>query len=300
MKEIVSYAKSKTENNLTVELQTNGVFDEKYREWLLDNINIMWISFDGEPRHHDKQRHFPDGSPSSPFIENNITWLLENRFSQNQMVGARVTITDDNVDSQISMVDYFASLGIKHIWSDPLFPAVDAIPVCDDAEKLSAFRFNMDSYVDGYVEAKRYAETKSIFYGSFLTCNFDGTCIRHCRACTPAPHFTPDGYVSACDLVTSGKDAGHMDCFVYGSWNYGDQIFTFDNDKIKLLQKRTVDNIAHCVNCKAKEHCGGYCLGEIQNETGSLTGQKRNTCRAINRLVDIIGFAENQYPYMHP
>lgn len=51
------------------------------------------------------------------------------------MVGARVTITDLNVDRQIPMIEYFKSLGIHHIWSDPLFPAVDKVPVCMDVEK---------------------------------------------------------------------------------------------------------------------------------------------------------------------
>jgi len=300
MKEIVAYAGSKAGSDLTVELQTNGVFERKEREWLLNNVNIMWISFDGEPEVHDAQRHFPDKSPTSPFIEDNVKWLLDNKVSQDFMVGTRVTITDHNVERQKSMVDYFLSLGIKHIWSDPVFPTVGMIPVCKDTEKLESFQFNMDRYVDTYIEARRHAEKSGVFYGSFLTCNFDGICNKHCRACTPVPHFTPDGYISSCDLVTFGKNAGHMDCFVYGKWDKNEQRFLIDNEKVKSLQERTTDNINHCRNCKVREHCGGYCLGEVQNETGSLTGQKPNACRAIKRLAENISFTDSPYPYMHP
>jgi len=216
------------------------------------------------------------------------------------MVGARVTITDNNVERQKNMIDYFLSIGIKHIWSDPLFPVVGMKPVCEDPEKLSSFHFDMERYVDTYIEARQYAEKNGVFYGSFLTCNFDGKCNRHCRACIPMPHFTPDGYISACDLVTFGKNAGHMDCFVYGKWDKDAQTFIIDKEKVRALQERTTDNMVHCKNCKVREYCGGYCLGEVKNETGNLTGQKLHTCKAIRRLAEVVGFTDTLYPYMHP
>lgn len=301
MKKIVAYAEAKTDTTLTVELQTNGVFAKKGDcGWLLNHINNMWISFDGEPEVHDKQRHFPNGNPSSPIIENNIKWLLENKVSQNLMIGARVTITNENLERQKSMLDYFLSLGIKHIWSDPIFHEVGMRPVNKSLAKLESLKFDMDRYVDTFIEARRYAEELGIFYGSFLTCNFDGITNKHCRACTPVPHFTPDGYISACDLVTSGENAGHMDCFVYGKWDDNNQHFLIDNKKVRALQKRTTDNMNHCKDCIVREHCGGYCLGEVQNETGSLTGQKPRVCKAIKRLAKSVNFTDMQYPLLHP
>jgi uncharacterized protein len=110
MKRIVDYAGSIAGDKLVVELQTNGVFAHRDRDWLLNSINIMWISFDGEPDIHDAQRHFPDGSSTSPYIEKNIQWLMTQKRNQNFMVGARVTITDKNIERQKSMVDYFFNL----------------------------------------------------------------------------------------------------------------------------------------------------------------------------------------------
>jgi radical SAM protein with 4Fe4S-binding SPASM domain len=301
MKEIVAYAKEKNEqHDLTVELQTNGVFSKKDCEWLLNNVNIMWVSFDGEAKVHDKLRHFPNGKPSSPIIEKNIKWFSDNKVSQNIMVGARVTITNDTLELQKNMIDYFFSLGIKHIWSDPLFPEVGMTPVFKDLSKLESFQFDMDKYVDTFIVARQYAEEMGVFYGSFLTCNFDGITNKHCRACTPVPHFTPDGYISACDLVTFGKNAGHMDCFVYGKWDENQKCFLIDNKKVQALQNRTTENMVHCKGCEVRENCGGYCLGEVQNETGRLTGQKPKACKAIKRLAKIINITEKPYPYLHP
>ncbi len=300
MKNIVEYAHEKAGESVSTELQTNGCFGKNVREWLLDNINIIWVSFDGEPDIQNTNRPTANGKPSAPIIENNVKWLITNTENRNLMVGARVTVTDTNIKRQKEIVDYFYNLGIRYTWTDPLFPSVDTIPVCDDAIKLEKYNFNMDEYVDTYVEAYHYAKEKGMFFGSFLTCNFDGVCNQHCRACTPVPHFTTDGYISACDLVTFGENAGHMDCFVYGRWNEEKQTFDIDYEKVKVLQKRTTDNLPHCRECPVREHCGGYCLGEVQNETGKLTGQKPATCKAIRRLAETIGFTTNPYPFLHP
>jgi radical SAM protein with 4Fe4S-binding SPASM domain len=165
---------------------------------------------------------------------------------------------------------------------------------------MGAFTFDMDGYVDGYIEAYRYAAAGGIFYGSFLTCNFDGVCDKHCRACIPVPHFTTDGYVSACDLVTFGENARHMDCFVYGKWDKEAGGFVFDKNKIQKLRDRTTVNMPHCRECGVREHCGGYCLGEVMNESGRLLGQKPVTCGAIRRIAKEIGFPSEAYRYMHP
>jgi uncharacterized protein len=303
MKQITEYARQKTDNAVTTELQTNGAFNPKVRQWILENLNIVWVSFDGTPNIQNAQR--PMGNqlaPSAPLIEENVKWLITNRGDRNLMIGARVTMTDLNVHRQIEMVDYFNSLGIKHIWTDPIFPEVKRKAVCNDGDRSNDWATkhlikDLDVYVKNFIKATRYAQTKGVFYGSFLTCNFDGEAKIHCRSCTPTPHLTPDGYVSACDLVVYGENAYHMDCFIYGKWN--GKTFDYDENKIKALRDRNIDNIKHCQDCEAKLHCGGQCLGEVMNETGKLDGQKAATCVAIRELYKELGECET-YDYMHP
>lgn len=298
MKSIVEYAKLKAGKLLSVELQTNGCFDDDVREWVLKNVNIIWFSFDGEPDIQNTNRPCANGKLSAPILEKNVQWLIEHTDGRNLMVGARVTMTNKNIGRQKEIVNYFSSLGITHIWTDPIFPPVGIIPVCEDVNrKVSCF--DMDSYIENYIETFRYAKQIGIFYGSFLMCNFDGKCSKHCRACIPAPHFTTDGYVSACDLVTFGKNPHHMECFVYGKWNEERKRFDFDKKKIDMLQSRSIENMKHCSNCFAREHCGGYCLGEVMNESGSLFGQKEKTCKAIRLLYKEIG-EQTHYDFLHP
>lgn len=300
MKDIVNYAKQIAGESLTTELQTNGCFSLDVRSWILNNINIIWVSFDGTPNIQNYNRPCANGKPSAPIIENNVKWLITNTGSRNLMVGARVTITNETICLQRQIIDYFKELGIKYVWSDPVFPAVGEKPVCDDPIMSETYIFDMNSYADSYVDAYMYAKKSDIFYGSFLTCNFDGACNRHCRACTPAPHFTTDGFISACDLVTFGNNPKHMSCFVYGKWNEEKKQFDIDESRVERLRSRTIENMVHCRHCEVREHCGGYCLGEVQNETGNLTGQKTQVCKAIRKIAKSIGFTDDAYKYLHP
>ena len=52
--------------------------------------------------------------------------------------------------------------------------------------------------------------------------------------------------------------------------------------------------------CSAKEHCGGYCLGEVLNETKDLFGQKVHACQAIRYLNEKLDSKYRKYTHTHP
>lgn len=159
----------------------------------------------------------------------------------------------------------------------------------------------MDKYVENYIDAYQYGKSKDMFWGSFLTVNFDGSSHYHCRSCTPleAPHLTPDGYVSACDMVVLGSESYHMNSFIVGRWDAVKHDFVFDEKKIAALNERKCTNMKHCKKCPVQMQCGGYCLGEIVNETGNLFGQNKIKCKAIQYLFQRMGGCE-PYRYLHP
>lgn len=310
IKEITAYAKAYPDGgeNVTVEIQTNGVFTDDIRNWVLDNFNIIWMSFDGMKDVQSYNRPLKsiyneifDNRSSADVLEDNVRWLISNKGDRNLMVGARVTITDINIDRQMEMVDYFYGLGIRYVWTNPLFYDVGKVPVCEDEQKKTSYHFDMDSYIDNYLKAYGYARSKGIFWGSFLTINFDGESSYHCRCCTPlsAPHLTPDGYISACDMVVLGSEPYHMGHFIVGKWDSETKSFILYEDKIRSLNDRSSMMIGHCKNCPAKLHCGGYCLGETVNETGKLDGQNPVKCAAVQKLYKELGPCDT-YPYLHP
>lgn len=310
MKEITKYAKRHKNrgNDVTVELQTNGVFTNDVRDWILKNVDIIWMSFDGmkeiqnynRPLNPKYNNEF-DGKTSADVLEENVKWLISMSNNKKPFVGARVTITDSNIYRQTEMIDYFLSLGINYVWTNPVFYTVGKKPVIEDSEKKASYSFDMDAYIDNYLIAYDYAQSKNAFWGSFLTINFDGESEYHCRSCHPlsAPHITPDGYISACDMVVLGKEAYHMSPFIVGKWNSNKNCFDMDYEKIAALESRKTSNMKHCKDCAIQLHCGGCCLGETVNEFGILDGFNPVKCKAIHRLYNSLGSCE-PYPYLHP
>ena len=228
--------------------------------------------------------------PSSPVMERNIKKLV---LSDKCVVGIRSTITELNVDEQIDNVQYFHSLGVKYVWVDTVFPGVG-----DDVTNF--VYLDMNHFVDKFLEATKYADSLNMEYRTFFACNFDKCTNMHCRACYPVPHLTTDGYLSACDMALFGESDSHMKELIYGKWDANTKTVKYFDDRIKKIQDRRVENLAHCKHCSANQHCGGYCLGETLNETGSLFGHKAIVCNAIRRLHKELPNKLKKYTYKHP
>ncbi len=295
LKKIHDYAVKSGGKAVTFEIQTNGAFSDNVANWLKKNIDIIWISCDGTPDIQDLHRpflHNNNNRKTSSVIEKNIRIL--HAPDSKSFVGIRSTITLENINRQKEMIDYFFELGIKNIWVDPIFPAVG------ETELPESNQLNTMSFAAEFLEAAKYAYEKGVFYGSILTCNFSDIVNKHCRACLPVPHLTTDGYVSACDMALFGDDNNHMSPLIYGKWDKDLGAIDYYEPKIENLRSRTTENMQHCEMCSAKEHCGGYCLGEVLNETHDLRGKKRGVCNAIRFLDKNLTAEMRKYKYTHP
>jgi len=292
IKRIVNYAREKVGNNVSLEIQTNGVFNNDTARYLADNFDIIWISSDGLPQHHDAHRKSHNGMGSSSIIEKNVKFLVKNGKG---MTGIRATITRENNHLQDETLRYFASLGVRHVWTDPIFPPLGQTG--EDIEGVEPLDFA--KYM---LSAQKVANEYGMICGSLLTANFDEKVEINCRACLPMPHLTTDGYISACDLALFGeiKDEDRMSPFIYGKWNKEENKIELDFFKIKQLQSRTVKNMPGCKDCIVKNNCAGWCLGEVLNETGSLFGQKHSLCEGIRYLYEHRNELNLDYKYLHP
>lgn len=291
MKEISEYANCVWGSDTKIEIQTNGCFANNICEWIYKNADNVWISCDGLPEIQNKNRPFyKTRNPSSPVMENNVKKLS---LSKKCVVGIRSTITELNVNEQIENVRYFHSLGVKYVWVDTVFPGV--------GDNVHNFVYlDMDNFVDRFLEATRYADSLGMEYRTFFACNFDKCTNMHCRACYPVPHLTTDGYLSACDMALFGAEESHMKPLIYGRWDAATNETVFFTERIEQIQQRRVENLTHCKYCSANQHCGGYCLGETLNETGSLFGHKAVVCKAIRRLYEELPDKLKKYTYKHP
>lgn len=289
LKSIFEFSYGAIGHRMTSEIQTNGIMQQEIAEWLRKHIDIVWASSDGTPDIQNEFRPLKLGGATSDALERSLGLLTK---SPRGIVGIRMTITSRNLYKQKECISYFKSLGIKHIWADPIFPSVGEDSFSDTLDPLNI--------AVEFLDARKFAESVGVFYGSILTCNFDGVTKISCRACIPVPHLTSDGFVSACDMALFGKQNNHMSMFVYGKWDACSQTILYDDEKIKYLKSRVVDKMEHCASCFAKDYCAGYCPGEVVNETRDLFGQKTNACAAVRYIFKRTKLPIQPYDFLHP
>ena len=296
LKEIYEYARSRNPKVYS-EIQTNGFFNPEIAAWLAQNMDEIWISMDLLPDTHDMFRVTKNDKPTSPVIERNLIYFRD-LPSKRAMIGVRSTITNYNINRQKEGIDYLHSLGVDYVWVDPIF-----VPVSDAEEKIFE-PIDLMHFARTFIDAREHAKSIGTFYESNFTTNFDGCTTYACRSCLPMPHLTMDGYVTACEMCTSGHDAGHMDIFVYGRYDAQTNTIIYDEDKIARLRTRELKNMAECQDCIAKEHCAGFCLGETQNEMHDLFKIKGVVCEPIRYIYARIGDDYKQFggefKYKHP
>lgn len=293
IKAIQKFAFKLAGNRLKSEIQTNGVFGDNIARWLAHAVDIIWISCDGPPHIQDTLRPGLDGGKTSAIIEKNVAIMLNE--STKSRVGIRATITPINLHRQIEMIEYFYSLGVTAVFSDPVFPVVEANST--KVKKLDLGEDFVMKYARQFVRARKRAEELGVFYGSILAVNFDEKTEYFCRACLPCPHLTTDGYVSCCDFAYLGHILPEL---IYGRFDPNIGTITYDKKKVVAIRSRKASNLAKCQGCEVLYHCAGGCFGEAVNETGRLLGVKKDYCAAIRFLAHHLPVNAGLYPYLHP
>jgi len=293
IKEIYNYSLELAGDQLLTEIQTNGFFSKSTSKWISSHMNIIWVSYDGPPSINDKQRTTKNGKAISYIIQENISEIVSVFSNTTNLVGVRSTITPNNIYRQIEMIEYFASLGIKVLYSDPVFPPVST-NVPSPVYNLSQ-SFYLE-YAKEFLRAKRRADKLGMFYGSIFTVNFDERTQLACRSCIPSPHLTTDGFVSCCDMSYGEHILPEL---IYGQYNKTTNTVFYDNKKITAIRLRRADNLKSCRDCEVLYNCAGGCFGEGLNETGYLLGVKHDYCDAIKFLASKLPRNDGLYPYLH-
>lgn len=283
IKKIVEFSKE-VDKESKFELQTNGFFSDDYCKWISENINIVWISYDGTTEINNFYRPTKSGAKSSGIVEKNI----RNLTKRVESVGVRTTIGKKNLFRQKEIIDKMIELGIRYIYSDLMFACVGTHEYFED-------EINPMIYAKEYLDAYYYAKEKGVFYGSVFMINFDKKSNIFCRSCLPMPHLTTDGYISCCDMAYNGKIMPEL---IYGKYDQETKKIIYQEEKIQNIKNRTVDNISECRECSIKYYCGGGCVGEAVNENGCMNSIKKKNCEAIKYLATKLVGCE--IPILHP
>lgn len=293
VKDIVEYASTKAGDALYVEMQSNGVFTEQVALWLRNNIDMLWLSLDGLDDVQRNQRPTNSGKPSFATIDRNVKTLTQ---SGKIKLGLRPTVTDNNVDRQKELVDYAQANGITAIYA---YPWASFVKRVDGQPDLIYF-------ADQFLETREYASKLGIYYGTIFMVNFDEEVEINCRALLPAPHLTPDGFVSCCDMVNSGEGF-FPELFpelIYGQYDKESHGIRYDEDRKEKIRSRNIHNLKACQGCEALRHCAGGCIGSAMMTSGEFLGINSEYCKVtkylLKRLPDAVNIGYNPNIPLHP
>lgn len=284
------YARGLVGDRLLVEMQTNGYFDLGVASWLADNVDIIWISLDAWPEIHDKYRPVPGDDHPSMTVLRNLEFLRKKTF-----VGVRATIVRETITQQEKLVEYFHSLGIDHIYTEPVFE-----PVKRDCRDSQGPITQVDpmKYAENFIRGWKRANELGVFYGNSFMVNFDEEVEIYCRSCLPAAHLTTDGYVSACDLGFYGDTP--LQDLIYGEWDKGNKKIIYFPEKIAKLRSRKAENMERCRGCSVIKHCGGGCVGRAYHEKGSIFETIPEYCEVTRYLAKHMPIGQIKIEYLHP
>lgn len=295
------YCEAKNLNpNIKTELQTNGYwvdsntldFDNHKANWISNNIDMVWISYDGLPDLHDLHRKNLKGDATSHVVEKSIKKVIEGTAD----VGVRPTITPEALSLLRDIIDHTCSLGVKYIYFHHCIkPQGKNIRIDDD----NLFEVDLMDFAEKYVESYNYAKGKGVFLGNFLTVNFDEQTNYFCRTCLGAPQLTLDYYVSACDKAPFGSDPKFSDLII-GHYDKKRREIQMYEDKLIKLRERTPENMTPCKNCSIRYNCAGGCLGESNFLFGDMYRVIPSVCEAVRYLAKHIPLNKSVYPITHP
>lgn len=269
IKEIVEYSKRK---NLKTRyhVTSNGVIDESFLNYLIENNFIFKISLDGDKSYHDRMRPLRSGEGSYKYVMDTIKKISK----QNLKFSLRATVTEWNLTFMEKFVRKYAHLKPSYIHFEPLSLGGRA--------EASTLEPNWKEFVSNFKKALDAGRDLNVKITTSSIIYLFQPCLIFCSSLQGKNLIiTPQGNVTFCLGVQGGKDLYSED-FIVGRYNKSSKKFTYDKEKIRNLKREATRREGKCENCFAKYICAGGC--PLRNK---LSGSKRDPymCKVNKQLI---------------
>jgi len=228
-------------------LPTNGAFQKELRSFIIDNFYLVSISFDGLPWIQNLQRPLINGEESFNRVFQNAKAIYESGVK----LQFSVVITNNNVGHMLETIDFFH----KHFPGTTVtFGQVNLVGrVLEEQRDLLVEQHIFD---EKFMTALRYGEKTSIkVTGRHGSKNL--TPRRHYCSSTAKPNLSVSlsGEIYACMEEKS-------ETMKIGKMDFRSREMSFNYERIKNLQEKSVDQEPRCRDCFAKYLCAGGCVTE--------------------------------------
>lgn len=271
VKKVVHYAEEQCKNQnlkLNAFSATNGILNENQLEWITEHFSDLNISFDGLPEIQDYHRPLPNGQGSFKYLDRTFKYLDKRNFNY----GIRSTFSDHNLDLMEKSYDFILqNYRPQTIHFEPVFQ-------CGRCKTSEEFHVNLDKFARIFQKIENKNDFKKVRF-NYSGSRVDTLTDSFCGVSRDSFTVTPDGCVTACFEITSKNDP-KSEKFFYGHISESNKV-VIDENKRKLLQQITVENLDFCMDCFAKWHCAGDCVAKIGHN--DLLGHRGHDRCILNR-----------------
>jgi uncharacterized protein len=229
-----------------ISVTSNCVWNKNFRNKILNFINEVSVSLDGNKITQDRQR--PDKNGKGTFIH--VMQTLNDLEKRQIPYGIRVTITKDSLSE--------LNENIRFLCENTLCKSIQVEAVYNQGKAIgSGLTLNdSETFSRSFIKAYHYANSlgRNIHYSSarpYLITD------RFCKATTDALIVTANGELTACYEVF---DRTHQlaEDFLIGEIDKDNGIKLYEGKRRKLL-KKIKENRNSCRDCFCYFHCAGDC-----------------------------------------
>lgn len=238
-----AYARQKS-LTAKISLTSNGVWSTRQREWIVNNIDSVTISLDGDPETQNRQRPFASGTGSAAIVMETVAALDQHRIPY----GIRMTATPP-WEPFVDGVRYICTeTGCRSIQVEPTFNTQrGGHGAPQDTEHLA--------FAEAFITAATIANEAGrqlVYSGARL-----GTIITSfCTAPYNALIVSPGGTLVSCYEVT---DATHPLAPISTIGHLAAETFRVDETARARLHTLIAERRAACRDCFCYWSCAGDC-----------------------------------------
>ena len=276
--EMVEYSKKIKKQKFKYSITTNGIFNKKVLNLLIDNNFNVSFSMDGIPEVQNYQRPLANGKDSYNVVESSLKKLTDNNIN----LKVRCTVTKFSVDKMVETVKWLSKIGVKKVHFEPVTPGGRG---CNDNDLLQPP--SAKDFSKNLIDAIKTGSEVGVDVICFPYMNMMIAPIIFCDGnINNRLVVSPEGVLSTCVEVQKREH----ELFSYlglGKYDFENRSFDIEYSE-RRGAKRGCEALKEtkraCKKCPLKFFCGGGCPTRNYRGTGNSEKVDEYRCDII-RLV---------------
>ncbi len=268
LKSVCRYARNKT-IPCDISICSNGLWNDRQTEWLIENINNFTISFDGMEDVQNFQRPGKNREKSFDNVFKTIKTLDKSLVEY----GIRLTVTPENINTLPESIRFLCtSTNCRNIQVEPAFYMWRNSRITPDTNDIDRF---IKMFIKSLATAHKH--NRSLTYSGARPWNNSSV---FCTALYSSLIVSSSGELTGCYEVTD-QEHPLYDIFTFGTLS--ESGIEINKEKRNFLMIENKNRLSRCNDCFCLYHCAGDCM--VKNMNGEKKyGQAGVRCK-INRAV---------------